>query len=157
VEVPTAGVYTFTTSQLLNLSAVPVYLRDLQLGTLTDLSKQPAYQFTVSNASAMVTGRFELVFSPQQALATVPAALAQQVNVYPNPARNQVTIELPVSINRQPVTATLIDAVGRTVRQQVLPAGLAAHQLLLQNVVTGVYSLHLTTELGTVVRKLVVE
>jgi hypothetical protein len=105
----------------------------------------------------MVTGRFELVFSPQQALATVPAALAQQVNVYPNPARNQVTIELPVSINRQPVTATLIDAVGRTVRQQVLPAGLAAHQLLLQNVVTGVYSLHLTTELGTVVRKLVVE
>jgi extracellular elastinolytic metalloproteinase len=157
VGVPTAGVYTFTASQLLNLSAVPVYLRDLQLGTLTDLSKQSAYQFTVSNASAMVTGRFELVFSPQQALATVPAALAQQVNVYPNPARNQVTIELPVSINRQPVTATLIDAVGRTVRQQVLPAGLAAHQLLLQNVVTGVYSLHLTTELGTVVRKLVVE
>nr|GFD04155.1 hypothetical protein [Tanacetum cinerariifolium] len=65
VGVPTAGVYTFSASQLLNLGTVPVYLRDLQLGTLTDLSKQPVYQFTVGNASALLTGRFELVFSPQ--------------------------------------------------------------------------------------------
>jgi hypothetical protein len=157
VGVPAVGSYTFTATQLLNLSTVPVYLRDLQSGALIDLRQQPTYQFTVSNAAALLAGRFELVFSPRRPLASAPAALAQQVSVYPNPAHNQVTIELPLSINRQPVTATLLDALGRTVHQQVLPAGQASHQLLLQEVAKGVYSLRLTTELGTVVRKLAVE
>ena len=157
VGVPAAGSYTFTAAQLLNLSTVPVYLRDLQSGALIDLRQQPSYQFTVSNAAALLTSRFELVFSPQQPLATVPAALAQQVGLYPNPAQTQVTIELPLSLSRQPVTATLVDALGRTVYQQVLPARQAAHQLLLREVTAGVYSLHLTTELGLIVKKLVVE
>ena len=156
VGVPAPGVYTFTATQLLNLSAVPVYLRDLQLGTLTDLRQQPTYQFTVGNASALLTSRFELVFSPQQALATVPAALAQQVAVYPNPARTQVAIDLPLSLSRQPVQATLLDAVGRVVRQQVLPAG-TSHTLPLNNLAAGVYALRLTTDQGQVVKKLVIE
>jgi hypothetical protein len=157
VGVPAAGVYTFTTSQLLNLASVPVYLRDLQTGALINLAQQPSYQFTVANAAALNTTRFELVFSPQKPLATVPAALAQQVAVYPNPAKTQATIELPASLNRQPVAAALLDALGRVVRQQVLPASLSTHTLPLTNVAPGVYSLRLTTELGTVVQKLVVE
>jgi hypothetical protein len=157
VGVPTAGVYTFTTSQLLNLSTVPVYLRDLQLGTLTDLRQQPTYQFTVATAAALSTTRFELVFSPQQALATAPAALAQQVTLYPNPAHTQATLELPLSLSRQPVAVALLDGLGRVVRQQALPVGLATHQLPLIGVAPGVYSLRLTTAVGTVVRKLVVE
>jgi hypothetical protein len=157
VGVPAAGVYTFTASQLLNLSATPVYLRDLQLGTLTDLRQQPTYQFTVSNASALNTTRFALVFSPQQALATVPAALAEQVGLYPNPARTQVAIELPLSLSRQPVTAALLDALGRVVRTQVLPAGLATHSLPLADLASGMYSLRLTTDKGMVVKKLVIE
>ncbi len=157
VGVPTPGVYTFTASQLLNLSTVPVYLRDLQLGTLTDLHQQPTYQFTVGNASALITGRFELVFSPQQALATVPAALAQQVALYPNPARTQVAIELPLSLSHQPVQATLLDALGRVVRQQTLPAGSTTNTLPLNDLASGVYALRLTTNLGQVVKKLVIE
>ncbi|RZK61199.1 MAG: hypothetical protein EOO59_05650, partial [Hymenobacter sp.] len=139
VGVPAAGAYSLTAAQLLNLGAVPVYLRDLLSGAVVDLHQQPTYQFTVSNAAALVQGRFELVFSPQQALAVVPAALAQQVGLYPNPAKTQVTLELPLGLSRQAVTATLVDAVGRVVRQQVLPAGLALHQLPLQDVATGVY------------------
>jgi hypothetical protein len=157
VGVPAAGVYTFTASQLLNLGTVPVYLRDVQLGTLTDLRQQPTYQFTIGNALALNTTRFELVFSPRQALATVPAALAQQVAVYPNPAKTQVAIELPLSLSRQPVTAALLDALGRVVRQQELPAGLTTHALPLAGVTSGVYFLRLTTTQGTVVQKLVVE
>ena len=157
VGAPAAGIYTFTASQLLNLAAVPVYLRDLQLGTLTDLRQQPSYQFTVANAAALNTTRFALVFSPQRVLASVPAALAQQVAVYPNPAKTQVAIELPLSLSRQPVTATLLDALGRVVRTQVLPAGLATHTVPLTNVAPGVYSLRLTTEQGPVVKKLTVD
>ncbi|RZL06554.1 MAG: T9SS type A sorting domain-containing protein [Hymenobacter sp.] len=143
--------------QLLNLSAVPVYLRNLQLVTLTDLRQQPTYQFTVANAAALNTTRFELVFSPQQPLAAVPTALAQQVAVYPNPAHTQVAIDLPLSLSRQPMQATLLDAPGRVVHTQVLPAGTTTHPLLLSELPTGVYALRLTTNLGQVVKKLVIE
>jgi hypothetical protein len=97
------------------------------------------------------------VFSPQQPLATVPAALAQQVAIYPNPARTQVAIDLPQSLSRQPVQATLLDALGRVVRQQVLPAGSTTHTLSLSDLTAGVYALRLTTDLGQVVKKLVIE
>jgi arabinan endo-1,5-alpha-L-arabinosidase len=155
--VPMAGSYTFTATQLRSLNTVPVYLRDLLTGAVVNLAQQPTYQFTVANAAVLTRGRFDLVFSPQHVLATVPAALAQQVGVYPNPATSAVTLELPPNLSRQAVTLNLVDAVGQVVRQQVLPASLGTHQLPLTGVATGVYSLRLTTELGTVVRKLVVE
>jgi hypothetical protein len=157
VGVPAAGVYTFTASQLLNLGTVPTYLRDLQTGVLVDLAAQPSYQFTISNAAAPTTTRFALVFSPRQVLATAPAALAEQVGVYPNPARTQVAIELPLNLSRQPITVALLDGLGRVVRQQALPVGGATHLLPLAGVAPGVYSLRLATEQGTVVKKLVVE
>ena len=55
--------------------------------------------------AALNTTRFALVFSPRQVLATAPAALAEQVGLYPNPARAQVAIELPAGLSRQPVAA----------------------------------------------------
>jgi arabinan endo-1,5-alpha-L-arabinosidase len=155
--VPLAGSYTLAATQLLNLSTVPVYLRDLLTGAVVDLTQQSTYHFTIANATSLTQGRFELVFSPQRPLATAPAALAQQVGVYPSPASSAVTLELPAGLSRQAVTLTLVDAVGHVVRQQALPAGLATYQLSLTGVAAGVYSLRLVTELGTVVRKLLVE
>jgi hypothetical protein len=157
VGVPAVGVYTFTARQLLNLGTTSVYLRDRQLGTLMDLRQQPTYQFTISSAATLTTSRFELVFAPQQVLATVPTALAQQVAVYPNPAQTQVTIELPLSLSRQPVRAVLLDALGRVVGGQQLPAGLATHSVPLATLMPGVYSLCLTTEQGTITKKLIVD
>ncbi len=158
VGVPAAGSYSLIVSQLLNLSATPTYLRDRQTGALIDLVQQPSYQFTVSNASALITGRFELVFSPQQVLATAPAALVQQVALYPNPATSAVIIELPASLGHQAIAATLLDAVGREVRTLILPAqGTAAPQLDLRQLAAGVYALRLNTSAGVVVKKLVIE
>jgi len=158
VGVPAPGSYALASAELLNLAATPVYLRDLQLGTLTDLRLTPNYQFTVTNASALITGRFELVLSPQQALATTPAALAQQVALYPNPAKKAAFVELPASLGRQAVTAALVDALGRQVRTLTLPAqGALAHQLDLSELATGVYALRLSTSAGVVVKKLVIE
>jgi hypothetical protein len=158
VGVPAPGSYALATAELLNLATTPVYLRDVQLGTLTDLRLTPSYQFTVTNSSALITGRFELVFSPQQALATTPAALAQQVALYPNPAKKAAFVELPASLGRQAVTAALVDALGRQVRTITLPAqGALAHQLDLSELATGVYALRLSTSAGVVVKKLVIE
>jgi len=88
----------------------------------------------------------------------VPAALAQQVALYPNPAKTAAFVELPASLGRQAVTATLVDALGREVRTVSLPAqGAVAHQLDLHELATGVYALRLSTSAGVVVKKLVVE
>jgi hypothetical protein len=158
VGVPAPGSYALASAELLNLATTPVYLRDVQLGTLTDLRLTPSYQFTVTNSSALITGRFELVFSPQQPLATVPAALAQQIALYPNPAQKAAFVELPASLGRQAVTAALVDALGRQVRAITLPAqGALAHQLDLSELATGVYALRLSTSAGVVVKKLVIE
>jgi hypothetical protein len=158
VGVPAPGTYSFITTQLLNLDGTPVYLRDVQLGTLTDLRLTPSYQFTVADASALITGRFELLFSPQQPLATVPAAPSQQVALYPNPAKKAAFVELPASLGRQAVTATMVDAVGRQVRTVILPAqGALAHQLDLSELATGVYALRLSTSSGVVVKRLSIE
>ncbi|WP_426059460.1 T9SS type A sorting domain-containing protein [Hymenobacter sp. B1770] len=157
VGVPAAGSYTFHAAQLLNLITTPVYLRDRQTGAVVDLTRQPRYNFVVSNASDLIAGRFELVFSPQAVLATAPAAMAAQVGVYPNPATAAVFVELPAALSRIAVTAALVDVLGRVVRTQTLPAGLTTHTLPLANVATGVYALRLHTDAGLVVKKLVVE
>ena len=157
VGVPAVGSYVLNAAELLNLGTVPTYLRDRQTGAVIDLARQASYQFSVSDASALITGRFELVFSPQAPLATATAALAQQVALYPNPATGSASVELPAQLGRQAVTATLVDAVGREVRTLTLPAqGAVAHTLDLRELPNGVYLLHLHTSAGTLVKKLTV-
>jgi hypothetical protein len=137
---------------------VPVYLRDLLTGAVIDLRQQPSYPFTVASAAAVNTTRFELVFSPQQTLATAPAALAQQVALYPNPATGSTTLALPASLGSAAITATLVDALGRTARTLTLPAqGTPTHTLDLRALPAGVYALRLSTSAGTIVKKLTVE
>ncbi|MBO2010991.1 Ig-like domain-containing protein [Hymenobacter negativus] len=155
IGLPATGTYTLHAAQLQNFATgAQPWLRDLQLNTLTDLSLTPDYTFTMNAVNT--APRFELVFGPAQVLST-SAALAAQVAVFPNPARSAVAVELPGNLSRQPVTAALVDALGRVVSQQVLPAGLSTHKLSLTNVATGVYTLRLSTSAGVIVKKLIVE
>ena len=155
VYVPTTGTYTLEASQLLNLNGLHPYLRDTQLGTLTDLAQQPSYSF--SQNAAFLGARFELVLTPAQPLATTAATQAQ-IAVYPNPARTLAYVELPAALGTQPVAATLLDALGREVRTTTLAAqGAQAHQLSLAGLPAGVYALRLRTSAGVVAKKLVIE
>jgi hypothetical protein len=155
IGLPVTGTYTLHAEQVLNFGAgEQPFLRDLQLGTLTDLSLHPDYTFTMNAANT--TPRFELVFGAR-VLGVASAKLAAQVAVYPNPASKAVFVELPYVLNRKAVTAALVDALGRVVLTQALPAGQPTYTLPLTNLATGVYSLRLQTEAGVVVKKLVVE
>jgi hypothetical protein len=158
VGVPAAGSYTLNAAEVLNLSTVPVYLRDLLTGAVIDLAQQPSYSFTVSDASALLTSRFELVFSPLTVLATAPATLATQVGLYPNPATTTTAVELPAALGRTPVAAELVDALGRPVQTLLLPAqGATTHPLDLARLAPGLYTLRLHTSAGVVAKKLVVQ
>ena len=147
------------TAQLLNLDTTPVYLRVLLTGTVVDLHTQPSYQFTVSNATTLIAGRFELVFSPGAVLASAPAALARLASVYPNPAHGSATLVLPAALRGQQATAvTVVDNVGRVVLSRTLAAGAnETLELPLTGLASGVYSVLARTATGMVAKRLVVE
>ena len=151
-----AGSYTLNAAELLRLpTGTKAFLRDALTGSVTDLAQQPSYPFAVV-AGASATGRFSLLLTTQGVLATAPAALSKQVNVFPNPARGTVSVGLPASLSRQSIDATLVNALGQAVLRATLPAG-ATSQLALPSVARGVYTLRLLTAEGTVNKRLIVE
>ena len=87
----------------------------------------------------------------------VSAARAPQlagISVSPNPAVDQVRIERPASLSG-PLTAVLLDALGREVRRVAVPA--PAGTLSVAGLPQGVYVLRLSAPEGVLSRRLVVE
>ena len=76
------------------------------------------------------------------------------VYVSPNPATDQVTIQRPASLTG-PLTAVLLDALGREVRQVAVPA--PAGTLSVAGLPQGVYVLRLSAPAGVLSQRLVVE
>jgi hypothetical protein len=142
---------------LLNFdSSTQVYLLDNQTGARIDLSKQPLYSFTAS-ATAM-PGRFVLLFGPNTPLAATPSALAQQVQLFPNPAHGSFTLVVPAELGHGSVSATLFNQLGQVVTKQTLPltAAGATAQFDVSYLTAGVYTLQLKTGENQVVKRVVV-
>ncbi|GAA3932207.1 SBBP repeat-containing protein [Hymenobacter algoricola] len=74
--------------------------------------------------------------------ASRPAQVALALSVYPNPASEQAMLMLPVGGGR----LVLTDALGRTVREQTLPATAGACPVALTGLTPGLY--HLQATLG---------
>ncbi|UOQ54094.1 T9SS type A sorting domain-containing protein [Hymenobacter cellulosivorans] len=78
--------------------------------------------------------------------------------VYPNPTRGKITVETNVLAASGPITLTLYDLYGRTLREiKDIPAGSTAYQLDLQGQPVGVYLLKMRTPTKSVSQKVVVE
>lgn len=153
-----AGSYTLRATELLRLpTGTFAYLRDAQTGTVTDLTNQAEYSFSLS-AGAAATGRFSVLLTQQRVLANAPASLSQQVAVFPNPARGTVSISLPASLARQATAVQLLNSLGQAVRSFTIPAGSTdARQVSLSGVAAGVYTLRMQTEQGAINKRLIVE
>lgn len=154
VDLPTAGSYSFDVTRFANLTAAPVYLRDLKLGTRLPLSAQSSYTFT--GQPGVDATRFALEFGVSrtaQRVTGLSADATANVLVFPNPSQGQFQIAVPadLTVNR----ATVTDALGRTVAAPALPSG-ATTALSLQLPV-GVYTLRLETTAGSLTRRLVIE
>ncbi|PJJ60351.1 fibronectin type III domain-containing protein [Hymenobacter chitinivorans] len=155
VQGPGPGTYTLTASQRLNLPAgTYLYLRDALTGTTQDLSRQPTYPFTLSTAAVQ---RFSLLFTRTEILAAAPAALSRQVALYPNPAHGTALLALPAELHRAPLTATLLNPLGQTVRRLELAPTAGPRPVDLRTVAPGLYSLQLATPQGVVTKRLRVE
>ena len=152
VGVPAAGAYTFAVAELANFApGTRLELVDNLTGTRTALALGATYACTLTGTTA--PGRFYLNLAPAGALATNSAALAAQVQVYPNPARGSFVLTRPAGTGA--ASATLLNALGQVVRTLALPT--AETRVDLAGLATGVYTLRLTLGGQPVAKRLVVE
>jgi hypothetical protein len=115
---PRAGAYTIS----LNTKNIdlPVYLKDAVTGTYTDLSAST----TITTTASETAGRYSLVFKQ-------PTVDRLPLTVYPNPARNLVTVkgshiasvQVVDNLGRVVKTVSLKDATNPTLSLGNLPAG----------------------------------
>jgi hypothetical protein len=159
VGMPVAGTYTLNAVDLLNFGAgTQVSLLDNQTGARIDLAQQPTYTFTTQGT--WLPGRFVLLFGPAaNPTAVKPSALADMVQLFPNPAHASFTLVLPAEMGRASVSAKLFNQLGQVVAQRnlsVTAAG-ASSQFDVSGLAPGIYSLRLTGGPAQVVKRIVVE
>ncbi|RYY21346.1 MAG: carbohydrate-binding protein [Cytophagaceae bacterium] len=120
VSVPQAGSFELTVPSLTNLGHTTVLLRDAFTGTQLALTSATRYPFSLATPAAG-GGRFSLVLRPATALATTSALDAAAILLYPNPAQQRFTVQVPPLAGRREVTATLYNALGQPVLHRTLP------------------------------------
>ena len=158
VQVPSTGTYTLNATNLANFaSATQVLLLDAVTGARINLTQQPLYSFTA--AATAMPGRFSLYFGPATALAVNNAALAQLVQLFPNPAHDSFTLVVPAELDRNTVTATLYNQLGQVVLQRKLAmtAAGATAQFNVSGLALGVYTLQLAGSDAKVSKRLVIQ
>jgi len=117
VSVPRPGAYTFTAAELTQFDAgTHIYLLDALTGTRQLLAAGTSYPATLATTTA--PGRFALEFRPAVPTATAAQALAEQVQLWPNPATGSVRVLLPATLTATAIS--VIDALGREVLRQPL-------------------------------------
>jgi hypothetical protein len=77
-----------------------------------------------------------------------------EIEVYPNPASTSITLEIPANVGDQG-SITLLDALGRVVKQGTLPTASHRLELSVGDLARGVYSLHVQTIAGTAIRRII--
>jgi hypothetical protein len=105
------------------------------------------------------TGRFTLLLRPGSALATAPAALAEEVLLYPNPTRGgDLSLGLPTALSSQAIEVQVLNALGQSVaRFASAPSAGATRPLALPALAPGIYTVRLQSGAGTVSKRLTVE
>jgi hypothetical protein len=108
------------------------------------------YTVQVSNEC----GQSEMSQSYEVQATGLPEELQKLIKLYPNPAVNFITVELPDGL--QAHYLLLFDASGKEVRQMAV-GRLVKLIINVQNLVKGTYTLRLETPQGTVIRKVVIQ
>ncbi|MBO0359476.1 fibronectin type III domain-containing protein [Hymenobacter sp. BT186] len=90
---------------------------------------------------------------------TRQVALAKLIGLYPNPAQQVFWLDIPASLTRKTVSTTLYNTLGQQVMQRTLAAAAGGVKTSFEvaTLPRGVYSLHLTTTEGVLIKRLVVE
>ncbi|GAB2963491.1 hypothetical protein GCM10027048_35620 [Hymenobacter coalescens] len=152
---PVAGTYSFVPAQLINFAATDqLLLEDRLSGTWHDL-RQGAYSVALPQGGS--TTRFVLHLNAARPLGTAKNTWAGEVAVYPNPtAGTPLTVDA-TGLRGASAQVRLISALGQTVRS--VDARLSGQELHLTlpatGLAAGVYTLQVSSEAGTITRKVI--
>lgn len=125
--------------------------------SLDNLQPGQQYMLTLSSECGPGSRSVALTVPFSATLASRNAALAAQVELFPNPAHHSATLTLPEGMRQQPATATLYNSLGQVVRDVPIAAGASSTALDLHGLATGAYWLRLHTSQGTFSKRLSVE
>ena len=126
-----------------------IQLRDKYLGVMQDVVANPTYSFNITaNTLSKGNNRFELVVTKKGSMATIAteeASAAQKITVYPNPAKDVLTIG-GIGVGES-YTATIVSVLGKQVSTSLVVGGTSAG-LNVKNLAAGVYLLELVDTNG---------
>ena len=146
---------------LTDLADVPpgtqVWLEDRLLNQRQNLAANPSYAFSML---ASYSGqRFYLNFVAGSPLAVTTGALSARAALYPNPTTGTATLELAGLREQGAMTVEVLNVLGQSVQQHSVRAkqGQLSTRLDLSALPTGVYTVRINAQEGTVVKRLVKE
>jgi hypothetical protein len=136
----------------INIENATVYLIDNLTNTTTNL-KEDRYSFTAT--SGIQPERFTIVFQKRDALNTDEFNFRESVTLYPNPAKDQVT--LSYAGQKQLQQLTIMDMNGKTVRIMSLENFQSSQVVDTSKLAKGMYFLYIQSTQDTMVQKLIIK
>ena len=132
-----------------------VWLEDRVLNRRQNLAANPSYAFTM--LASYSGSRFYLNFVAGSPLAVTTGQLAARTALYPNPTTGTATLELAGLREQGAITVEVLNVLGQPVQQHSVRAkqGQLTDQLNLRDLPTGVYTVRIHAQEGTVVKRLV--
>lgn len=136
-----------------HLSETPIYLVDHLEERFVNLIEED-YTFTSTLANA--PNRFRIVFEAPTVLGVEgQQTLEASLSLYPNPAKNQVTLTYTGSQILK--SATIIDVNGKVVHQLDLSAFYQSKQIDLSELASGIYFIQVQGSSESTVKKLIIQ
>ncbi len=157
VRVPAVGTYTLSAVSLANFgTGTQVLLLDNLTGARINLAQQSSYSFRASTTA--LPGRFSLYFGLAGPLANKATNLADQVQLFPNPAHGSFTLLLPAELGTS-AKITVLNQLGQRVSERTvaMTAAGAAAQFDVSALAPGIYSLRIAAGSTQVTKRVVVE
>ncbi|WP_338761522.1 T9SS type A sorting domain-containing protein [Bernardetia sp. ABR2-2B] len=114
------------------------------------------------NYSAIVTYSTGCTFQTRTVSFSLPVVVVGEeeefiktLRIYPNPSNGTFLIELGEV--KDAVAITVVDALGRVVKTDVIPANASSYNLNLARFASGAYTIQLKTDKGVIIKKLMKE
>jgi hypothetical protein len=151
------GTYQLLAETLVNLPAgYHAYLRDAVTGGHTDLAAAPSIAIALTANSPV--RRYSVLFTRRAlVLAAAPAALAELLSLYPNPAHNRVMLLMPqVLRNSVHVEIRVLNALGQTLPATRCTPNNEGVEISLVGIAAGIYTVQVSSAAGLLNRRLVV-
>ena len=136
----------------IGIENAPVFLIDHLNNTITNL-KESDYNFTAT--SGIQPERFTIIFEERDVLGTNEVSFSESINLYPNPATDQVTLSYQGQATLQELT--IVDLNGKLVKRVDLRNFSNAQTIQTSELAKGVYFLQIQSNKNTIVQKLIIK